>query len=278
MNYLQCSFKLSPFEPFQEILIAELAELGFESFEEDSPVLKAYIVKDQFNSVSIHDILDRLKPMAEIEFSTEEIEKQNWNKVWEDNFKPILLGDFCAVRAGFHPIPKKVKYDILIEPKMSFGTGHHATTQLMLKQMSELEFQGSSVIDMGSGTGVLAILAELMGAEQILAIDIEEWAFENIQENTVRNNCSKIKAVLGDVNQLKDFEQMSDVFLANINKNILLRDGPEYLRCMNDNAHLLISGFYEHDVEDLKEFFQSHGLKVVQSSSQDDWACIMLKK
>ena len=217
--YLEYDFTIEPTQPATDILIAELGEVGFESFVENETGLLAYILKSDWRE----DILDGLyilqQPGFEISWTQKEIQQQNWNAEWERNFHPITIGNRCMVRAPFHPAAG-VEYDIVIEPKMSFGTGHHETTHMMLQHILDMDVQGKSVLDMGCGTGVLAILAKKKGAGPVDAIDIDEWCYLNTQENIERNDCGSIKAFLGDSSLLKG--KKYDVILANIIRNILL--------------------------------------------------------
>ena len=266
--YIEYTFKIRPWQPVCDILIAELGEVGFESFVEGENEILAYIQKKDWS----HDILNGIgalsNPSWDISHEIKEIGQQNWNAVWEENFDPIQIEDQCVVRAPFHDAPK-VRYDIVITPKMSFGTGHHETTQMMLRHILETDFKGKSVLDMGSGTGVLAILAALKGARTVDAIDIDHWCFLNAQENAVRNKCGHIAVREGDASLLKDQEY--DLVLANINRNILLNDIPTYARCLTENGKLFLSGFYESDMELITEKCGEVGLVFDKKLRKNDW-------
>lgn len=203
-----------------------------------------------------------------------EIADQNWNAEWEKNFEPILVDDKCAVRAPFHNPVTGFAMEIVIEPKMSFGTGHHATTWLMMRALFDLDLKGKKLLDMGSGTGVLAILAEKLGAASCDAIDIDEWAYENALENMQRNGCRRVHCALGGADLLG--EKKYDVILANINRNILTRDAAHYLNVLNNGGLILLSGFYTHDVPLVQDAFP--GTTGVRQDSRDEWAMLMLRK
>ena len=230
MNYLEYSFTVNPLQPGVEILIAELGYAGFESFVETENGVTAYIQKEEWKESILEDIQILASEEFTISFESSEIEQVNWNAEWEKNFDPIEVDGKCVVRAPFHS-ETKVPYEIVIEPKMSFGTGHHETTYMMLQHILENDFKGKTVLDMGCGTAVLAILAEMRGAATLDAIDIDEWCVENSEENIQRNNCKNITVRLGDASLLagKSYE----VIIANINRNILLNDMSVYRDCLS---------------------------------------------
>lgn len=266
--YLEYDFTIEPAQPATDILIAELGEVGFESFVENETGLLAYILKSDWRE----DILDGLyilqQPGFEISWTQKEIQQQNWNAEWERNFHPIIVGNRCMVRAPFHP-EAEVEYDIVIEPKMSFGTGHHETTHMMLQHILDIDVQGKSVLDMGCGTGVLAILAKKKGAGPVDAIDIDEWCYLNTQENIERNDCESIAAFQGDSSLLKG--KKYDVILANINRNILLEDIPVYAECLNSGGILLLSGFYLEDLNAISSKCGEYGLKFEKNLEKNNW-------
>ena len=266
--YIEYNFKVEPIQPGTEILIAELGYAGFESFVETEEGVTAYIQKDEWRD----NILDEVEILNSAEFkidhSFSEIEQINWNIEWEKNFSPIEVDGKCVVRAPFHP-ERNLEYEIVIEPKMSFGTGHHETTFMMLQYILENEFEGKSVLDMGCGTAVLAILAEMRGASSIDAIDIDEWCYENSIENTEKNNCQNISVYLGDAALLKN--QKYDVIIANINRNILLEDMHVYAKCLKNNGSLYLSGFYSQDLAVIKETCNSLGLEFVNNKENNNW-------
>ena len=243
--YIGYEFKIEPLQPGSEILIAELGYAGFESFVETEEGVTAYIQKDDWNDNILEDIQILNSDEFKITYEFNEIEQTNWNEEWEKNFNPIIVDDLVSVRAPFHDKPD-TKYDLVIEPKMSFGTGHHETTHMMIQHILKNDFKGKSVLDMGCGTGVLAILAEKVGATQLDAIDIDNWCYLNSLENVKRNNCQHISVYEGDVSLLQN--QKYDIIIANINRNILLADIPTYSNHLNENGILFLSGFYEEDL------------------------------
>lgn len=267
-TYLEFNFTIVPTEPARDILIAELAELGFESFVEHDKGLNAYVLKKQVDAKAIADLFVVKNKAFTISWFSKEIEQENWNAIWEQSFEPITVDDKCVVRAPFHP-KANVSFDIVIEPKMSFGTGHHETTHMMLTHMLNNDFKDKSVLDMGCGTGVLAILAEMKGAKKVDAIDIDEWSCENTKENSERNNCTKITAYLGDASLLKD--KSYDVVLANINRNILLEDIPLYVRCLKKNGNLFVSGFYKDDLAAISSKCASLNLRLEKKLEKNNW-------
>jgi len=274
MDYIQYSFTVSPPEPGSDILIALLADLGFESFTQNETGLDAYIQEEFDNELSVKDL-----GFEDFSFSytRTEIPKTNWNEEWEKNFNPVYVDDLVCIRAHFHPASEKVKHDIVITPKMSFGTGHHDTTWLVSKTMFSLDFKNTSVLDMGCGTGILAILAKQLGADKVLGIDIDDWSIENSIENATINNASDIEFKKGDASLLP-INETFDIILANINKNVLKKDLPAYFACLKKEGYLLLSGFFTTDVEELKLLAQSIEFSFIESYNKNEWAVIKLKK
>ncbi|MEX0312899.1 MAG: 50S ribosomal protein L11 methyltransferase [Allomuricauda sp.] len=268
MTYIEYNFRISPIQPATDILIAELGEAGFDSFVENDTGLLAYILKSEWDDAILNSIFILQNPDVNITWTLKEIEQQNWNAEWEKNFHPITVGDKCLVRAPFHE-SKEVEYDIVIEPKMSFGTGHHETTHMMLQHILDTDFDNKSVLDMGCGTGVLAILAEMRGAERLDAIDIDEWCFLNSKENVQRNHCSKIEVYQGDSSLLTN--KKYDIVLANINRNILLDDIPLYTKCLNQDGAIFLSGFYTEDLEVISLKCEDYGLKFAKKLEKNNW-------
>jgi len=266
--YLEYDFTIKPTQPATDILIAELGEVGFESFVENETGLLAYILKSDWREDILNGLYILQQPGFEISWTQKEIQQQNWNAEWERNFHPITVGDRCMVRAPFHPAAE-VEYDIVIEPKMSFGTGHHETTHMMLQHILDMDVQGKSVLDMGCGTGVLAILAKKKGAGPVDAIDIDEWCYLNTQENIERNDCGSIKAFQGDSSLLKGKEY--DVILANINRNILMEDIPVYVECLTSGGTLLLSGFYSGDLDAISSKCAAYGLQFEKNLEKNNW-------
>ena len=274
MKYVEVSFSIIPFEPWNEIIIANLSILPYESFMEEGEYLKAYIQEQDFDPSDLTDLVLKLKTNKGviINYEYKNIEQQNWNHVWESHFEPVSINDQLHLLAPFHIKDKYQGLIIEIEPKMSFGTGHHQTTFLMCEEISSLKLDGKYVLDMGSGTGVLSILAEKCGAKEILAIDIESWSVENCEENTKRNKCSKIISKLGDIIDING--QSFDVIIANINKNVLLSHLPSYSKCINANGILLLSGFFETDAEDLISAAFKENLVLKSKKIKDGWAML----
>jgi len=269
--YIGYYFKVQPLQPAVEILIAELGYAGFESFVETEEGVTAYIQKEEWSETILDDIQILNSDEFEISFSFEDIEQTNWNEEWEKNFTPIVVDEKCSVRAPFHDKPN-TEYDIIIEPKMSFGTGHHETTHMMIQYILNNDFKDKSVLDMGCGTGVLAILAEMKGAKPIDAIDYDNWCYLNSLENVERNNCEHITVLEGDANLLVD--KHYDVIIANINRNILLNDLDKYVACLNKNGMLLLSGFYKDDIPVLEAECNKHMLKLVETLEKNHWVAL----
>lgn len=273
-NYIEYLFKVTPTQPGREILIAELGFAGFESFVETEEGVAAYIQKDEWDN----DILDEIEILKseefEINYTFSEIEQVNWNSEWEKNFSPIEVDGRCTVRAPFHP-EKDFEYEIVIEPKMSFGTGHHETTYMMLQFILENDFRDKTVLDMGCGTAVLAILAEMRGAAKLDAIDIDEWCFENSEENIKRNSCENISVYLGDATLLEN--KKYDIVIANINRNILLDDMDTYKNCLNSHGEIYLSGFYIEDLPIIKECCNNLGLNFVDNKEKNKWVAAKFK-
>ena len=266
--YIEYNFTVSPLQPGTEILIAQLGLVNFESFVETEKGVKAYIQKPDWKESILEDIQILGSEEFEISHTKSEIAQVNWNAEWENNFHPIEVNGECALRAPFHT-PFNVKYEIVIEPKMSFGTGHHETTYMMLQHILENDFKGKSVLDMGCGTAVLAILADMRGATTIDAVDIDEWCFENSIENVERNNCSTISVYQGDASFLSD--KKYDSIIANINRNILLQDMETYCNCLNKGGELYLSGFYKEDLSLIKDTCTKLGLTFVTNKEKNNW-------
>lgn len=269
--YIGYYFKVTPLQLGVEILIAELGYAGFESFVETIEGVTAYIQKKDWNDDILSDIQILNSKEFEITYTFDEIEQINWNKEWEKNFNPIVVDDMCTVRAPFHNKPNTT-YDIVIEPKMSFGTGHHETTHMMIQHILNNDFVNKSVLDMGCGTGVLAILAEMKGAKPIDAIDIDNWCYINSKENIERNNCNEISVYEGDVSLLK--WRKYDIIIANINRNILLQDLPKYIACLNGDGILLLSGFYASDISLIEATCNEHLLKLNEKVEKNNWVAL----
>jgi ribosomal protein L11 methyltransferase len=279
MDYFEVNITITPNNAeIAEIIIAELGEAGFESFVETETGIQAYISASLFNSIDLEIVLQSNRfSDSTITYAEKLIPAQNWNAVWESNFEPIHVLDQVFVRAPFHEADSKYRYEIVIEPKMSFGTGHHETTSLMMEQMLGFDFNKKLVLDMGCGTGILAILASKLGAIEIDAIDFDEWAYENSVENFQRNNCSHIQAKCGDVSAISN--KLYDVILANINRNVLLADMKSYIKVLKSQGTILFSGFYMEDVSMIEAEANKFNLVLQKVNSKNNWAvCSFIKQ
>lgn len=274
MNYIQYTFTVSPPEPGSDILISSIAEMGFDSFETNDKGFIAYIPENLNSNINLKEFTFEDFSYT---FTTEKMAQVNWNEEWEKNFSPVIVNDDCIIRAPFHEIEKKYNYDIIIMPKMSFGTGHHDTTWLICKNMLDFDFKNKTVFDMGCGTGVLAILAKKLGATTTVGNDIDEWSVDNAIENCAANNCSDIKIEMGDANLLAT-KNIYDFILANINKNVLKTYIPDLANSLIKGGFLFISGFFKTDCEELINLASSHYLKLHKQELKGDWAVIMFEK
>ncbi len=275
MNYIEYQFDIQPKEPFGEILTAFLADLEFESFVETDNGISAYVRTDLDDESGVQQIIDDLKDVT-IRYTKKEIIQQNWNEEWESNFHPILVADQCYIRAEFHESKPEIPYEVIIQPKMAFGTGHHETTHLMVEYILETEFEGKDVLDMGCGTSILGILAKMKGANYVEAIDFDQWAVDNSIENADRNKV-ELNIKLGDSSSLggKEF----DIILANINKNVLMRDIPNYVKNLNfTEGELILSGLMTEDFDDIKSLCESLGLKFINKKQRNEWIALKFIK
>ena len=278
MNYYELNLKLSDFDHWHDIFVAHLAEIDFESFVEEKPLLKAYIQEELFNGAALQNGLTDLAQRGGMidHYDLKIIEQQNWNAEWESQFEPVFIANELRIVAPFHQLPTFDGIEIQILPKMSFGTGHHQTTHLICQQMLQMDFKDSVVLDMGSGTGVLAILAEQLGAKEIIAIEIEEWSAENILENIALNHCGSIKAIHGDASAIP--QMLFDIVLANINKNVLLAQLASYSSALKMGGVLVLSGFFVTDAPDLIIEAQKHGFMHQSTLDKENWAVVLLTK
>ena len=274
MDYLE--FKIKCKEEFREILIAELAEIGFDSFLETEDGIDAYTQEEEFDRDAFQKVIEEYQESAEISLTEGKMPKVNWNQEWEKNYDPISVDDLVYVRASFHESQPGFRHEIVINPKMSFGTGHHATTFQMLKHQGQLDHAGKRVLDVGSGTGILAIMAHLLGAKEVEAFDIDDWCVENGNENFDLNGLSTRMGLgtIRDVNPQGPF----DIVLANINKNVLLDEMEIYANLLISQGYLLLSGFYSEDIQDLVDVAKPLGLELKHSSTKDNWAALILQK
>lgn len=266
-DYIQITF--DRVEPEQQgLLVAILSEALYEGFEETGHQLVAYIIKENFDEF----ILNEISFKYQLKFTRKLIKNQNWNSLWESNFDPVIIEDFAGIRAIFHAPLKNVRFEIVITPKMSFGTGHHATTSMMIRQMREIEFKDKIVFDFGTGTGVLAILAEKLGAKQVFAVDNDSWSISNAKENIDNNNCTKIV--------LKEEESVAgnnkyDIIMANINRNVILEHLPDIVKNLSKNGILLLSGFIEQDEKNILRSTTVYKLDLVKKMKENNWMCLM---
>ena len=270
-SYIGYHFSIEPKELGSEILIAELGEKAFESFTETEKGIDAFVQKDLWDENILEGVFILQSDEFTIEYTFEEIEQINWNEEWEKNFEPIDVDGTCHVRAPFHP-KTTAEFDIVIEPKMSFGTGHHETTHMMIQHLLDMNVAGLKTLDMGCGTAILAILAEMKGAQPIDAIDIDNWCYLNSIENAARNNCKHITVYEGDATLLPG--KKYDLIIANINRNILLNDMQYYAACLNPKGILLLSGFYEEDVPFLETSCTEKGLTFIKKLNRNNWVSL----
>ncbi len=264
-NHIQLTFTdLQPEQ--QEVLIAHLAEAGFEGFEETAHLLKAFIPEEKFDAVLLRELVFKYQ----LDYTQKRIKSQNWNALWEKNFQPVVIDNFVAIRANFHAPVKNVEYEIIITPKMSFGTGHHATTVMMIRQMREINFEEKTVFDFGTGTGVLAILGE-----KLMAIDSDEWSIANTKENIERNNCDKITVLKASSPAGKN---KYDIILANINKNIILGHFPSLIHNLAPEGTLLLSGLLEKDEREILAVADKSRVMLTKRRVQDNWISLRFNR
>jgi ribosomal protein L11 methyltransferase len=276
MNYLEVDLKVD--SEFSEILMAELGEVGFESFVETDEGLLAYIQEGDFDENNLNEITAKYQDLTTIAATWKSLERRNWNEEWEKSYEPIEVGDQIRVRATFHEPDPAFKYDLLIQPKMSFGTGHHETTWLVMNEQLSLPHEGLSVMDVGCGTGILAILASKLGASNLLGFDIDEWAVENTRENFAMNNLSATAEVFQGTITEVPAGQIFGGILANINRNILLSEIPKYVAHLSQGGWLVTSGFYETDQADIEQCAAESGLKKLRSNTRNQWATVVFEK
>jgi ribosomal protein L11 methyltransferase len=277
MNYYQLKLPRQESQEQNEILMAQLSALGYESFEETETSLLAYIQESEYTKDALEDIPFCKALSEDQKLDVALIEEQNWNAVWESNYPPVLVDDRCYIHAPFHEKKPEVEFNILINPKMAFGTAHHETTAQIIKLLLEEDIYGKEILDMGCGTGVLAILASMKGAFHIDAIDNDPWAFNNTKENVVLNNIKNIQTFLGDASLLTQPEKY-DVVFANINKNILLRDILAYSHVLKPKGFIYFSGFYEADLKEIKNAASENSMHYIRHISQNNWVAAIFQK
>lgn len=278
MNYIEVNFACSPNdETVNSILSALMGDIGFESFVENELGTSAYIQSNLFSEDAIKEILNNFPLDTEITYTFKSIEDKNWNEEWEKNyFQPLIIDDRCIIQSTFHNVPATYEYNIYIDPKMAFGTGHHQTTELMIREIMKDDFAGKSVLDMGTGTAILAILASMRGADPILGIDIDQWAYDNAIENLKLNNIENIEIEIGGAELLG--KNTFDIVLANINRNILLNDIHVYASVLNKGGSLYMSGFYKDDIPAITEECNKNGLQFRYNSEKDNWVAVKFLK
>ncbi len=276
MNYTKVSFKITPDnETNREILVALLAEFPFESFDENNERVEAFAPGDDFDLSILNSVFSEME--FSVETQKEQIPDQNWNEVWEKNyFQPLLIGGRCLIRAPFHTDYPQAEYELVIEPKMAFGTGNHETTTLVAEQILDMDLAGKTVLDMGCGTGILAMLASLRGAKIVVAIDIDSWAFESTVENARLNNIPNVESRLGDASLLG--KETFDIIFANIHKNVILNDLPAYENVLNTGGQIHLSGFYTQDMPDIKRKAESVGLTETGFQEKNNWVVYSFSK
>ncbi len=281
MLYIEVTFTLTPWsETAQDILTALAGDIGFESFVEEDNLLKAYIQQKFYDEEAINGIIaDFPLPDITIAYTAQEQEDKDWNEEWEKNFfQPIVIGNRCVIHSTFHKDIPQMEYDILINPQMSFGTGHHETTNLIVSRLLETELEGKSVLDMGCGTSILAILAAKRGASPITAIDIDDWCVSNSADNIRLNNIDCINVRLGDADVLRTERPAFDLIIANINRNILTTDMDAYALCMNPSSRIFLSGFYVDDIPVIQQSLMANGLSFVEHHENNRWAMVVAEK
>lgn len=279
-DYIEVRFEVSPCEEMAtDVLAAMLCDVGFESFVPDATGLTSYIKSELYSKDDIEKIIAQFPlPVVSITWHSEKIEGQDWNHEWEKNyFQPIVVKDKCVIHSSFHTDIPSLPYDIVIDPKMAFGTGHHATTSLIIEQLLSMDLENKSVIDMGTGTGILAVLSAMCGANPVTAIEIDEFAYTNALENVKLNNTEHINVLHGDAQRLAMLNE-SDVFLANINRNIIVGDLSAYSSKLKSNGIMFLSGFYEDDIPVIIQEAEKHKLKYISYTEKDRWSCVRLIK
>jgi len=262
---------------YTEILMAEIAEAGFDTFMETEKGFEAYAEEHNLDQSLLNELKEKYKDVNPLLFYQDKVQKQNWNEEWEKNVDPIFVEDQCLIRAEFHKIEKKFPYEIIITPKMSFGTGHHQTTYLMVKNQLGIDHKNKRVMDAGCGTAILAIMASKLGAKEVEAFDIDEWSVPNGKENIEINHCPNIRIRQGKIADM-NFKGAFDIILANINKNVLLSEIQSYANFLPVKGLLLLSGFYTPDIDDLKKEAAKYKLTEVRRDERENWACLLLQK
>ena len=278
MNYFEINFIINPFEEYiSDVLISELGEIGFDSFVSTEVGVDAYALETAFDEAKLKTLLSDFPFEATIDYKVTQIESKNWNEEWEKHyFEPIVIGNECVIHSSFHKNVPVAKYDIVIDPKMAFGTGHHETTSLVIGRLLQMDLQDKTLLDMGCGTAVLAILASMRGAKDIVAIDIDTWCTENSIENIAVNNIQGITVQLGGAELLAGLH--FDIVLANINRNILLADMEQYAACLSSGGELYMSGFYAQDIPLIEAEANRNGLTLIDYHEKNNWVAVKTVK
>jgi ribosomal protein L11 methyltransferase len=271
MDFVEVEVKCT--DEFREILMAEMSELEYNTFMEIDTGFMAYIECDFFNQSRLDALFQQYSELVEISHTSAHVKEKNWNEEWEKNYDPIIIDDKCLVKASFHNIEKKYSYEVLINPRMSFGTGHHETTYLMGSLQLQTNHSGKKVLDIGCGTGILAILAAKLGAAEVLAIDNNDWAYSNALDNVILNELNNVEVRLGSIYE-SSISTKYDLVLANINRNVLLNELPNYIKLLDEGGEILISGFYEEDVLDMVELMDNNGYAVKNRKTKNRWSAI----
>jgi len=276
MEYIQVDIQLP--DEVTDIIVAELADAGYDSFEEQPGKLSAYVDKSIFSEEVLNELLAKYASIFPANYTFKILENKNWNEIWESNFHPIIIADKCLVRASFHNIEKTYPYEIIIDPKMAFGTGHHETTSLMIEALLGIDLKGKTVLDVGSGTGILAIFCRKYGAKSAVATDIDDWCIDNAKINADINHCSDIQLYQGTISALRDHLVTYDLVIANINRNVILDEIHHYAACLRRGGYLFLSGFYSEDVPILEKVFPQNGLALVSRNSKNNWTMLQLAR
>lgn len=275
MDHIEVQVRCLP--GFSEILMAEMGEIGFDTFIDTDDGFNGYVSETDFSEAALKALFEKYSPASNAHYEWSRIPQKNWNEEWEKSYEPIVIDDRCVVRASFHQMERRFPYEIIINPKMSFGTGHHETTFLMLSQQLALDHKNRAVLDVGCGTGILSVMATKLGAKFTDACDIDEWSIENSKENRALNDCKNLRIVQGTVRSAK-FDERYDIILANINRNVLLDEIPVYAGLLKENAHLVVSGFYKEDISPIRQTAEREGLFQKNQTLKNNWAAILFQK
>ena len=274
MDYIEIQFVLKERVPIIDVFIQEIADLGFDAFQENLNILSSFIPSNNYNEKKLQEIIDNYSSFI-ISFKAIDHPFKNWNKKWESSFNPILINENCQIRASFHQ-PSDKKYDIIINPEMSFGTGHHETTRLMAKDLFKHDLKNKTILDFGSGTAILSILSEKLGAKEVDAVEIDKNVNQNANQNLATNNCKVIKIIDGDGGNIPN--KKYDYLLVNINRNTIIQEFTNFLEAMKKNSTILFSGFFESDINYIKDLSIKSGLKILYSDLENQWALLVMTK